>query len=104
MRDGAPPTIAVSAGFTDYGDYIGVALARPLVAAGAVPLLLPYLEDAGTRAAARHLPRDADRQRRARRHAVPRPHRVPARRAGASGRRLGALGPRVRRDPRRRPD
>ena len=51
MRDGAP-TIAVSAGFTDYGDYLGVALSRPLVAADAVPLLLPYLEDAGTRAAA----------------------------------------------------
>src|SRR3954453_9675125 len=51
MRDGAP-TIAVSAGFTDYGDYLGVALSRPLLAAGAVPLLLPYLEDEGSRAAA----------------------------------------------------
>jgi putative glutamine amidotransferase len=51
MPDGAP-TIAVSAGFTDYGDYLGVALSRPLLAAGAVPLLLPYLEDAGGRAAA----------------------------------------------------
>src|SRR3954462_121414 len=51
MRDGAP-TIAVSAGFTDYGDYLGVALSRPLLAAGAVPLLLPYLEDADARAAA----------------------------------------------------
>ena len=51
MGDGAP-AIAVSAGFTDYGDYLGVALSRPLLAAGAVPLLLPYLEDAVSRAAA----------------------------------------------------
>jgi putative glutamine amidotransferase len=43
------PAIAVSTGFTDYGDYLGVALARPLVAAGAVPLVLPYLEDASAR-------------------------------------------------------
>jgi putative glutamine amidotransferase len=50
MRDGVP-TIAVSAGFTDYGDYLGVALSRPLLRAGAVPLLLPYLEDEGARAA-----------------------------------------------------
>src|SRR4051794_16762349 len=50
MRDGAP-TIAVSAGFTDYGDYLGVALSRPLLAAGAVPFLLPYAEDAAARAA-----------------------------------------------------
>jgi putative glutamine amidotransferase len=46
------PAIAVSAGFTDYGDYLGVALSRPLVAAGAVPQLLPYLEDEAARAAA----------------------------------------------------
>jgi gamma-glutamyl-gamma-aminobutyrate hydrolase PuuD len=39
------PAIAVSAGFTDYGDYLGLALSRPLVAARAVPFLLPYLED-----------------------------------------------------------
>ncbi len=51
MGDGAP-AIAVSAGFTDYGDYLGVALSRPLLAAGAVPLLLPYLEDAVSRAGA----------------------------------------------------
>src|SRR3954463_12064974 len=50
--DGGAPTIVVSAGFTDYGDYLGVALSRPLLRAGAVPLLLPYLEDAGARAAA----------------------------------------------------
>ncbi len=51
MPDGAP-VIAVSAGFTDYGDYLGVALSRPLLAAGAVPLFLPYLEDTEARAAA----------------------------------------------------
>ena len=39
------PTIAVSTGFTDYGDYLGLALSRPLVATGAIPLVLPYLED-----------------------------------------------------------
>jgi putative glutamine amidotransferase len=44
------PAIAVSAGFTDYGDYLGLALSRPLVAAGAVPFLLPYLEDQAERA------------------------------------------------------
>jgi putative glutamine amidotransferase len=46
------PAVAVSTGFTDYGDYLGVALSRPLVAAGALPFLLPYLEDPGARAAA----------------------------------------------------
>jgi putative glutamine amidotransferase len=51
MRDDAP-TIAVSTGFTDYGDYLGVALSRPLLAAGALPVLLPYLEDERDRAAA----------------------------------------------------
>ena len=51
MRGGRP-TIAVSAGFTDYGDYLGVALSRPLLAAGALPVLLPYLEDERDRAAA----------------------------------------------------
>ena len=44
------PTIAVSAGFTDYGDYLGVALSRPLSAAGSVPVFLPYLEDDHARA------------------------------------------------------
>ena len=49
--DGAPrPTIAVSAGFTDYGDYLGVALSRPLLAAGAVPVFLAYHEDDDARA------------------------------------------------------
>jgi putative glutamine amidotransferase len=43
------PTIAVSSGFTDYGDYLGVALSRPLLAAGGVPFVLPYAEDAEAR-------------------------------------------------------
>jgi putative glutamine amidotransferase len=37
--------IGVSAGFPGYGDYMGLAYARPLEAVGAVPLQLPYLED-----------------------------------------------------------
>ena len=41
-----PPVIAVSAGFPGYGDYTGLACARPLEAAGALPLQLPYLSDA----------------------------------------------------------
>jgi len=41
----APPRIVVSAGFPGYGDYMGLAYARPLEAAGALPLQLPYLED-----------------------------------------------------------
>jgi putative glutamine amidotransferase len=49
---GDAPAIAVSAGFTDYGDYLGVALSRPLLAADAIPLLLPYLEDDAARRAA----------------------------------------------------
>lgn len=51
MRSHAP-AIAVSAGFTDYGDYLGVALSRPLLHAGAAPFVLPYLEEPGARAAA----------------------------------------------------
>jgi putative glutamine amidotransferase len=47
--DGRGPTIGVSSGFTDYGDYLGVALSRPLLAAGGVPVVLPYAEDAGAR-------------------------------------------------------
>ncbi len=46
------PTIGLSTGFTDYGDYLGIALSRPLVAAGATPLFLPYLEDEAALAAA----------------------------------------------------
>jgi putative glutamine amidotransferase len=39
------PLIAVSAGFPGYGDYMGLAYARPLEAVGALGLQLPYLED-----------------------------------------------------------
>jgi putative glutamine amidotransferase len=43
--------VGISTGFTDYDDYIGVAFSRPLVAAGAVPVVLPYPEsDAECRA------------------------------------------------------
>jgi putative glutamine amidotransferase len=40
-----PPRIVVSAGFPGYGDYMGLAYARPLEAIGALPLQLPYVED-----------------------------------------------------------
>ncbi len=40
-----PPLIGVSAGFPGYGDYMGLAYARPLEAVGALPVQLPYLED-----------------------------------------------------------
>jgi putative glutamine amidotransferase len=46
------PTIAITTGFTDYGDYLGLALSRPLLAAAAVPVMLPYLEDGESRALA----------------------------------------------------
>jgi putative glutamine amidotransferase len=39
------PRIVVSAGFPGYGDYMGLAYARPLEAVGALPLQLPYVED-----------------------------------------------------------
>jgi putative glutamine amidotransferase len=39
------PLIGVSAGFPGYGDYMGLAYARPLEAVGALPLHLPYVED-----------------------------------------------------------
>jgi len=42
---GARPVIGVSAGFPGYGDYMGLAYARPLEAVGALPFQLPYLED-----------------------------------------------------------
>jgi putative glutamine amidotransferase len=45
------PLIGVSTGFTDYGDYLGLAYARPLAAAGAVPVVVPYLEHAAGRRA-----------------------------------------------------
>jgi putative glutamine amidotransferase len=41
----AAPVIGVSAGFPAYGDYMGLAYARPLEAVGAVPLQLPFLRD-----------------------------------------------------------
>jgi putative glutamine amidotransferase len=47
-RDDAP-TIGVTLGYADYGDYLAYALSRPLIAAGAVPFHLPYLEDAAAR-------------------------------------------------------
>jgi putative glutamine amidotransferase len=37
--------IGVSAGFPVYGDYMGLAYARPLEEVGAVPLQLPYVRD-----------------------------------------------------------
>jgi putative glutamine amidotransferase len=36
--------IGISAGFTDYGDYLGVAFGRPLERLGAVAVALPYAE------------------------------------------------------------
>jgi putative glutamine amidotransferase len=39
------PLIGISTGFTDYGDYLGVAFSRPLEALGAVPVVLPYASD-----------------------------------------------------------
>ena len=36
--------ISFSTGFTDYGDYLGVAYSRPLARHGAVPVVLPYAE------------------------------------------------------------
>jgi putative glutamine amidotransferase len=38
------PIVAISEGFADYGDYYGFGYGRPLLAAGALPILLPYLE------------------------------------------------------------
>jgi putative glutamine amidotransferase len=37
--------VAVSTGFTDYGDYLGVAFTRPLRSLGALPVVVPYIED-----------------------------------------------------------
>ena len=45
----APPLIGVSSGFTDYGDYLGLAYARPLTGVGALPVVVPYLERAEDR-------------------------------------------------------
>jgi putative glutamine amidotransferase len=50
MPDDAP-LIAVSTGFTDYGDYLGVVYTRPLARLGAVAVAVPYLETSAERAA-----------------------------------------------------
>lgn len=41
---GSRPVVGISEGFSDYGDYYGFGYGRPLLAAGALPLLLPYYE------------------------------------------------------------
>jgi putative glutamine amidotransferase len=46
------PLVGVSTGFTDYGDYLGIAYSRPLTRAGALPLALPYLDGEPARAEA----------------------------------------------------
>src|SRR5687767_3203293 len=38
------PLVAISEGFADYGDYYGYGYGRPLLAADALPVLLPYYE------------------------------------------------------------
>lgn len=49
-RDGpSPPLIAVTTGFQDYGDYVGFATSRPIVAAGGLPLIFPFLESSESR-------------------------------------------------------
>jgi putative glutamine amidotransferase len=50
--EGSGPVVAITTGFTDYGDYLGLSLSRPLVAAGALPVMLPYLEGAQERSRA----------------------------------------------------
>jgi putative glutamine amidotransferase len=40
--------IGISAGFPGYGDYMGLAYARPLEAVGALPMQLPYVRDVGS--------------------------------------------------------
>jgi putative glutamine amidotransferase len=37
-----PSLIGISSGFTDYGDYLGIAFSRPLEARGAVAVILPF--------------------------------------------------------------
>src|SRR3712207_4295508 len=46
-----PPLIAVSAGFTDYGDYLGIVYSRALARLGAAAVIVPYLESPAERAA-----------------------------------------------------
>ena len=43
------PIVGISEGFADYGDYYGFGYGRPLLAAGALPVLLPYYERAEDR-------------------------------------------------------
>jgi putative glutamine amidotransferase len=45
------PLIAVSTGFTDYGDYLGMVYSRPLARLGAAVAVVPYLETVAERAA-----------------------------------------------------
>ena len=47
--------VGISAGFTDYGDYLGVAYSRPLSRLGALPVVLPYLEGRARRVALERL-------------------------------------------------
>ncbi len=44
-RGDGRPLVIISEGFADYGDYYGVGYPRPLLAAGALPVLLPYFEE-----------------------------------------------------------
>jgi putative glutamine amidotransferase len=43
------PIVGISEGFADYGDYYGFGYGRPLLAARALPVLLPYYERAEDR-------------------------------------------------------
>jgi putative glutamine amidotransferase len=45
-RNGKRPLIGVSAGFHDFGDYGGVGVQRPVLAAGGLPVTLAQLPDA----------------------------------------------------------
>jgi putative glutamine amidotransferase len=49
--DADAPLIAVSTGFTDYADYLGIVYSRPLARLGAVPVVVPYLQTRRERAA-----------------------------------------------------
>jgi putative glutamine amidotransferase len=40
-----PPIIGISTGFTDYGDYLGLAFSRPLEERGAVPVVVPFVRE-----------------------------------------------------------
>jgi putative glutamine amidotransferase len=46
---GPRPIVGISEGFADYGDYYGFGYGRPLLATGALPVLLPYYERAEDR-------------------------------------------------------